>query len=210
MAHADINTILTGLALVDLTQAITDDFQDDVMYELSRGAFPGLLVQTGASYVAVTGGTERYTLPTASNARTLLALFYDQTHLFQLRKDEAWAANAEWRDDPEPVVSGFIQDPEDRSSFSLVPPPKYDGETVGAATPFNGTWVEGNITAIYAEGDTAFGGATYIDLKMPIAFEVLAREFARDSDHQDKTAADVAHNMAELLFLMSNPVGRSW
>lgn len=209
MANANITTIITSLAVIPADTTATDSFQDDVIYELARGVYPDVLAQVGASFIAAVAGTERYLIPTASNARTPLALFYGDTQLLQLRKQEAWAYDQAWRNAPLPSVIGYTYDPEDRVAFSLVPPPFRSGGAIGGNTPTNVTaWPDGNITIIYATSDTAFAGTTYDDLKLPIALEVLAREFGRDSDHQDLAFAQYCHGLSGFFFLMFNPVGR--
>ena len=205
MANASITTLITGLALVTTDGTATDSFQNDVIYELARGMYPGILGQTGASFIAAVADTARYTLP--SGAVLPLLVFYDINQIMRIRKDEAWSFDALWREAPAQVVVGYVQDPEDRSSFALIPPPKRAGDAIGAYTPFTAGWAGGNIAVIYSAAVVAFTGTTYDDLKLPIAFEVIARELARDSNHQDKVAADVAHNMASLFFSMFTPLG---
>lgn len=207
MSNAAITTIITGLATVATDGTATNAFQDDVIFELARGAYPDVLAQVGAAFVAVTAETATYTIPTASNARTPLMIFHDTRQLFHVRKDEAWAYEAEWRDAPDPHVVGYVMEPEDRPNFALVPPPKVAGATIGGAVPTGATFPAGNILVVYAQSDTAFAGTTYDDLKLPVALEALSRELARDSDHQDKMAADVAHNLADFFFRMTVPVG---
>lgn len=209
MSNAAITTIITSLAVVTADTTATNSFQDDVIFELSRGAYPDVLATVGASFVATTANTERYSIPTASSARTPLMIFWDDLQLLLLRKQEAWEYSQAWRDSPRHQVVGYTFDPEDRTAFSLVPPPSRAGATIGGNTPTSvTTWPQENITIIYATSDTAFAGTTYDDLKLPIALEVLAREFGRDSNHQDVAFSNYCHGMADFFFLMFNPVGR--
>jgi len=209
MSNAAITTIITQLSTTATDGTVTNSFQDDVIFELSRGVYPDVLAQVGSAFIAVTAGTARYSLPTASGARTPLALFYDTKQLLLLRKDEAWAYDEAWRNAPHNQVVGYTFDPEDRPNFALVPPPRRDGATIGGNTPTVVTaWPDANITAVYANTDLTFPGTTYDDLKLPIALEVMAREFGRDSDHEDKMMTEVCHNLAEFFFLMFTPVGR--
>lgn len=209
MANAAITTLITGLGTIATDSTITDQFQNDVIFELSRGVYPNVLAQVGSAFVAATAGNARYTIPTTSGARTPLMIFYDIYQLLQITKEEARSYDEAWRGNPTQQVVGYTFDPEDRVNFSLVPPPRESGATIGGNTPTNvTTWPQNNITVIYAATDTAFAGTTYDDLKLPIAFEVLAREFGRDSDHQDITMSQISHNMAAFFFAMFNPIGK--
>lgn len=209
MSNAAITTIITSLAVISTDGTSTNSFQDDVIYELSRGSYPDVLATVGTAFIATVADQERYSIPTASAARTPLMIFWDDLQLLQLRKQEAWEYDQAWRDGPRPQVVGYTFDPEDRTAFSLVPPPSRAGATIGANTPLAvTTWPQENITIIYATSDTAFAGTTYDDLKLPIALEVLAREFARDSDHQDLAFTSYCHGLADFFFLMFNPLGR--
>jgi hypothetical protein len=209
MANANITTIVTSLGLVTLDATQVNNFQDDVIFELARGAFGEVLAQVGAAFIAVTGGTATYALPAvASGARTPLVVCFDDFQLAQVRKDEAWAHQVDWRNSPGVRPIGYVQDPEDRVNFSLVPVPRRDGATIGGSTPFTFTqWPADNITVIFAATDVTFSGTTYDDLKLPIALEVLSRELGRDSDHQDKLASQVARALAQFFFEMFNPSG---
>lgn len=209
MANAAITTLVTGLGTISTDSTITDQFQHDVIFELARGVYPNVLGQVGAAFITTSATNARYTLPTASGARTPLAVFYDVFQLLQITKEEARSYDNAWRGSPTQQVVGYTFDPEDRPNFSLVPPPREAGATIGGNTPTNvTTWPVNNITVIYAATDNAFAGTTYDDLKLPIAFEVLAREFGRDSDHQDIAMSQISHNMAAFFFAMFNPIGK--
>jgi hypothetical protein len=208
MPNATITTLVNQLALVTIDNTVQQSFQDDVIFELARGMYPGVRAQTTAAFIAATAGTAQYTLPTASPAfqRVPLVICYDDRQLAQVSRTEAWEYEEEWRRNPSAHVVGYLQDPEDRTVFSLVPPPRTDGAAIGTNTPTNvTTWPAGNITVIAASADTTFPSAVYADLILPIALEVLAREFARDSDHQDEVFAATCHTLASLFFGMFGP-----
>jgi hypothetical protein len=209
MPNAAISTIVTNLATVSYDTTARDNFEDGIINELARGANPGILAQVGTAFIAVTNATERYSLPVASGARTIITLHHDNVQLLQVRKDEAWHYDTSWRRTPARKTIGYVLDPEDRTSFSVIPPPIADGATIGGQTPTTITaWPTGNITVIYANADTAFAGTTYDDLKMPIALETLQREFARDSNHQDNAFAESCGLLASIFYGMFMPLGR--
>lgn len=209
MANSDINTVITQLGVMALDTTATNSFQDDVIFELSRGAHTGNLGQSGAAFVAITAGTERYSIPTASGARTPLAIIYDDTQLLLLRKDEAWAYDEAWRKSLSDTIVGVVMDPEDRINFSLVPAPLRTGDAISGQTPIAVTaFPSNNVTVVYAASDTTYPGTTYDDFKLPIALEVLAREFGRDSDHHDEGFSQLARVMSTFFFGMTVPKGR--
>lgn len=211
MSSAAITTIVTGFAVVTVDNTAQQTFQDDVIVELARGVYPDVLAQVDAAFIATVAEQVQYTIPTATPnfQRTPINVFYDTLSLSLIRKTEAWEYAEEWRDSPGHQVVGYLLDPEDRTVISLVPPPKQAGTAIGGNTPTSVTaWPDKNITVISAKSDTAFGGATYADLQLPIALEVLAREFSRDSDHQDSMYAQVCRNLAQFFFGMFMPVGR--
>src|SRR5262249_13959361 len=162
MSNAAITTLVNNFACVTVDTTAQQTFQDEVINELARGGWPGIIGQVGTAFIAVTRATNRYSLPSATGARTILAVFYDDTQLLQINKQEVRAYEEAWRRTPQRKPIGYCLDPEDRVSFSLVPSADRDGQTIGGNTPTNITaWPEGNLTVIYANADTAFAGTTY-------------------------------------------------
>ncbi len=212
MPSSTITTLVQQLDVIPVDSTAQGNFQDEIIYELARGRFPRVVPpQTGAVFLAVTASTERYTVATASPNfhRTPIAICYDTRQLAQIRKEEAWEYLEAWRRSPRSTVVGFTMDPEDRVSFSVVPPPRRNGDAIGSNTPTSiTTWPSGNLTVIATRSDTTFPGSTYSDYQLPIALETLAREFARDSDHQDTTFAQVCRQLAQFFFAMTTPLAQ--
>jgi hypothetical protein len=206
MSNAAITTIINDLGVVITSNTPTNNFQDDVIFEMARGAFGEVMPQVDASFIAVTAGTATYTLPTSSSARTPLLIFYDDFQLSRVTKDEAWSYRSDWRRTTSDKPVGYVLDPEDRTQFSLIPVPRRDGQSIGVTTPYNGFAAE-NVLVIYTVSDVAFAGTTYDDLKLPIALEVLSRELGRDSDHKDELASQIARSLAQFFFEMFTPFG---
>jgi hypothetical protein len=193
---------IAGLTLTDATAVA--NYQDDIFFEIARGALPGITVQVAASFLAATRNTAQYALATGSGHRTLLMLIYDDTQLSQADFEELYATDPEWRDHPGCPVA-FTLDPVDRDKYQLMPPPDQDSGTVaGSPTSFT-TWPTNVITTIVTRTDVAWSGTPYADTIMPVAFEVLAREFSRDSDHKDEALAKMSKQMAQLFWKLSFP-----
>ena len=209
MSSATITTLVGQLAVITPDATAVNNFQDDIILEMARGTGGVHPPQIGTAFIAGVAGTERYTLPDTVQARLAIAILYDQTQLLTLRKEEAWAYEEAWRETISDQPIGVVYDPEDRTNFSVVPPPRLNGDAIGVANPVAFTTFPGNnITAIFTRTDLAFPGTTYSDYILPVALETLAREFARDSDHQDATFAALCHGLAKLFFTMTRPKGR--
>lgn len=202
MPNATVTSMLQSLATVTVDTTATDNYQDEIIFEIARGGFKNVLMQTGTAFIHASSGVVTYTL--ASPARTILLLCYDKRQLATAKKDEAWMLDAAWRTSPQATPIAYTLDPEDRTQFALVPPPQETGDAPGG-DPTGTTFVERNITVVYTKTDLTIATGAYRDTLLPIAFEALSRELARDSDHQDKLASGVASNMAGFLFAMAFP-----
>lgn len=204
MPNATIDTIIDTLATVALDGTATDTYQDEVFTLLARQGLPGVLVQVDAAFLAATAGTAEYTLP--SGHRTPLILGYDELQMQGVRFDELQFFDPAWRDQlGYPIAYTF--DPVNRDRFQVMPVPQVTGATIGGNTPvtFTAPFPWGNFLVISAISDTTYSGTPYVDTFLAVAFEVLAREFARDSDHHDPDASGIAAQMANLFWHMSFP-----
>lgn len=206
MANAAISTLINNISTVVVDATASNNYQDELYYELARLANPKTLVQTGAAFIAATRGATSYTLPSTAPAhRTGLIVFYSDTALSLARYDEAHYFDPMWKDSlGKPVV--FLQDTSDRDKFFAIPAPDHDGQAIGGATPITfTTWPAENFTVISAVTDLTYAGTSYADTHLAVAFEVIARELARDSDHMDLDAAALAKQMADFFWTLSFP-----
>jgi hypothetical protein len=196
MANATITTLTGAIATVTLDETQSDTYQDEIIRELARLSIPWVLVQTGASFVATVRGQAVYNLPTTDGARTALMICFDDKQLAHARYDEAMFFDDAWRDSQARPVA-FLNDTINRAQFAAI-----------ALTPLDfTTWPDGNLTVIYAKSDTAFAGSSYSDTYLAMAFEVIARELGRDSDHTDPEAATLAKTLANVFWRLSFPEG---
>jgi hypothetical protein len=186
MARADVLTLVDDLAVSVEDDDAAGDYYDDIVEELGFTRTP----LTGAEYVAVVAGTKEHTLPTS--AVRGLAFIYDDTQLYFSDKRELEATDDYWRKRRgTPIVVSF--DDTDQRKFDVVPVPDRSGATIGADTPFT-AHIADNIAVIYA--DRATDVHSWEEMQM--ALEVLAREFARDSEHKDQDAAKAWKMLADL------------
>lgn len=205
MANAAVTTLINRIVgnsistLIDSTA--TDNYQHDVIAEIARGAFPGFLAQTDAAFITLTRGTVEYSFPTGF--RLPLMIVFDDTQLAHARFDEALNFSQDWRNTATKPVA-YIQDPVDRDKFQLIPPSNYASAGV-AGTPLAppSPWPTEALAFIGTESNTAWAESCLVDTHLALAFEVIAREFGRDSDHKDSDLAQLAKSFASVFWQMS-------
>lgn len=205
MANAAVTTLINRIVgssistLID--SAATDNYQNDVILEIARGAFPGFLAQTDAAFIALTRNTVEYDFP--SGFRLPLMICFDDTQLAHARFDEALNFSQDWRNTAEKPIA-FIQDPVDRDKFEIIPPSNYESAGV-AGTPLAPPtpWPTEALTFIGTESNTLWAESCLADTHLALAFEVIAREFSRDSDHKDSDLAALAKSFASIFWQMS-------
>lgn len=205
MANTSVDALIDDLACVIVDSTATDNLQNDVLYELARGSMPGVVFQTGAAFTQAIKNTATYSLPAASGARSILTVHYDGQELATARKDEAWNVSEVWRTDPKARPVSYVTDPENRTDYTLIPPPIVSGAAPIGDPAVDEDFVPLNIVVIFMKTDLTLALGPYQDTYLPIAFEVLGRELGRDSNHQDKNASQIAHKLAEFFFQMAFP-----
>jgi hypothetical protein len=205
MPNAAISTLANEISTVTLDATQINNYQDEIYFELARNMRGDVLVQTDATFVAGTKGTSIFALPTANFARTALMIFFDTKQLAHCSYDEARFFDPNWRDNAR-TPSAVLVDTIDRTNFAAVPPPDRDGQAIGVNTPLVvQTWPADNFVVIYAKSDLTYPGTNYVDTHMAVAFDVIARELGRDSDHTDPDAAIAAKQMSDVFWRLSFP-----
>lgn len=167
MAKVDVTNLATTLS-AGLADATTiSRYYDDIALERADW-----LATT--STAAVTAGTAVYALP--ASATTLLALLFDDAYLWPttLRELEV-AAGLGWRD-ATGTPTCWLQEEETENNFRLWPTPDYAG----------------TLRLVYGEARTDV--PTWLEPAM--AWDILSREFQRDSDHRDPSFARACAVMA--------------
>jgi hypothetical protein len=173
VAQADVLTLVDDLSLGQANATEAAIFYAEIIRELG---FIELL--TGTETIAVHAGTSSYTLATD----TIRALeFYNTSGFLTKAAYRGLGAlfGSSWRNRTGSPLAVTVED-ENNNSFSLVPSPNYDD----------------TLTVIRTETRTDVP----VWLELPIAMEILNREFLRESDHQDIEFAGLAKMIANLLF----------
>lgn len=200
MPKANVLALVSTLSdsVADATQV--SNYYDDVVFEMAQGVFPGPSL-TDAAFVAVVDGQANYSFPT--DAVRVLLLHYDTTDLPKEAQKGAELFNKDWRSDRGRPAAFVVAD-EDRRTVSLIPIPDVDGQAIGVLTPFSATFPAENLTFIFTEERDD----VHLDEELPLALEILGREFARDSNHHDAQASDFAKQLSGLLFGLVHRKGR--
>lgn len=193
MAKADVTALVSTIANGASDATTVSDFYDDVIEDIGRGVFPGVLSITSAAFVAAVADTRTYTLPTA--AIRPLAVIYDDMELAEDEAMQAADVDAVWR-----ALRGkplaYVRTDETVRTIALVPTPDVSGASITGLTPFDNTgFPTGNLTVLYTDRGPDFTA----DEELPVALLVLSREFRRDSDHCDTDLADMAAKLGDLL-----------
>lgn len=190
MAKADVLALTASLSLALEDTTATSNFYTRIVQE--HGKLRESLID--AAYVAATAATVTYTIPTA--AIRPIAFFYDDLWLFAEDKRGADVLDPYWRNREGDPIAVLFEDATART-FDALPVPRRSGASVGVATPFT-TFPGDNFTVIYT--DNATDVQPWEELL--VAADILSREFARDSDHQDLKASEAWRHVSDLLLLM--------
>ena len=192
MSKASVLTLIQDLSLSTADATAIERYYRDVVYDLAAG---GWLAQ--ATLVATTAQLGSYSMPDTSVS--LLGLFYDDRQLTEegLRSLEAF--DSHWRDiRGVPIV--YVVEGETEGSFLLVPTPEIASKDFifMFGRPFGVEFPEYALAVVHTETRDDLPAW----LELPVAFKVLALEFMRESDHQDKDFAAACGQLAVVLLTM--------
>jgi hypothetical protein len=193
MAKADVTTLVSLLSNGVTNATTVSDYYDDVVEEVGRGVFQGVLSTTDAAFVQTVAHTHTYTLPAAA-VRPLLVV-YDDTQLAEDEAAQAADVDARWRTTRGKPIA-FVRTDEEIRTIALVPTPDVSGADPTGLTPFDNTgFPVGNLTILYTDREGVFAA----DEELPVALFIMSREFQRDSDHCDGELSNMAAKLADLL-----------
>ena len=195
MSRATVLQRVQDLATAQPDAIAIDKFYDHVVADLGRGEW--LLT---ATLVAVTAGTSEYTPP--STVLDIKHVFYDDRVLYKESLRALESVNPSWRDE-RGTPYAYVGVDETNKDFRLYPNPDRASKPVipvhGA--PFGWDYPAGTVVIIATE----FRENLPPWLEMPVAYDILSREFGRESDHKDRKFADLCDKMSKLLMKMVGP-----
>lgn len=194
MSRADALQLVQDISLSQADPVLASHYYDEVLNSLGE-----LDLITALELVEIDADDPIVDLP--SQAVRLIGVFYNDSFLNRasVQEVEAFAGNASWQSlKREPKA--YVSERESERSFRLFPKPvepsaAFDfafGQPLGHDFPLNAA-----VVVITERRDDLPGW-----LELPIVFEILAKEYERESDHQDKAFADICREAASLFFLM--------
>lgn len=180
MSKASVLDLVQALSGERADRATCERFYDETLLELGQAPIlvTATIVRTGPGLSSDPDAS--YELP--ENAITALQYYYDDTVLNPATELELRAWNGDWRGlKGQPLV--YVAEDVGSRRFRLVPQP--DMETAPyifiTGEPFDTAYPEYGVVVFHTDKRD---NLPYW-LELPVAHMVLAREFARDSDHQD-------------------------
>jgi len=194
-SQAEVETFVDTLCF-NLSQDSAEDtltyFFDDVMDELGKKASPSFVNQ---ALEQVTAATAEYSFET--NMIRPLYIFYNDQMLFEASESDFQAYSQSWRADSGTPFAYTLDNVSAINKYKLYPNP----DTSGAAP---GDWTTGfvanNLSIIFSERRVADIEDYYV---LPIAFDILQREFSYPSDRTDLAFASVCSEIAALLYRLA-------
>lgn len=192
MSKASVLALASELGGGQVASIQAQTYYDDLMVDIARQALFNQL-----EIVAAVRDTAVYTLPTQMSQ--ILGVFYDDRMLSMATERELESVTPQWRDHRGQPVAYLIEKLS-RHEFRLYPKPTAAG---GVVIPLNGApfgldYPVDTIAVLASEVRQDL--PEWMDL--PLALIVLAREFARDSDHMDDTFAGACRTLGALFLDM--------
>lgn len=176
ISKQNVLDLVTTFALGQDDQTETAIFYDEIIRELGFKT-----VLTGAETLAITAGTNAYTV----SPDNILSLEYysgNRGYLTMTNDQNAKVAfGAGWRSSVGTPVA-LSRDNQSDNNFTLIPSPSSDD----------------TLTVIRSEVREDIPDW----LVLPITFDILAREFSRESDHQDIEFSSACKQFSILFFQM--------
>lgn len=182
-----VNDLSRGLA----DQGICGHYYDDIVHEIGQRP-----IFTRATLVAVDGATATFALP--DTAIRLLYVLYDDRILAPASLRELEAVNPHWRDERGTPIA-YVTERENARSFRLYPVPDVASKSFIFLTglPFGRDYPELAVVIVHTEDREL---PDWLDL--PVALDILGREFGRESDHRDPAFAEMCGQLAVLMYRM--------
>lgn len=174
-----------------------DRYYREVVFELARHRW----IIT-ASLIPPVPGTAVYNFP--AGTVDLIRCFYDAHMLVEAKIDELNWINPQWRDERGAPIA-YVYEGETTKTFRAYPIPDVAPSTYAFifGEDFGRGYPDGTLAVIQSE--TRDDLPAYLDL--PIALAVCAREFERDSNHQDQVFAKACNDLSLVLFGLAKPPG---
>jgi hypothetical protein len=174
VAQADVLTLVSNFGVNDVDADEPTVFYEEIVREL---ALKGQLI--GTETIAAVAGEAVYTM--LNENMEILEMHLASSGRIDAASIKALQSlfGADWRDRKGTPLA-YTTDEETDGDFRLIPEPT----------------ASDTITMLRKESRTDI--PTWLEL--PLALEIVSREFQRESDHQDIVFAELSHQLATILF----------
>lgn len=190
MSQADVLNLVAELSNGQADATLAMGFYTDAINELADRHF--LTTTDLADFTE--GGTE-LALPTV--LRDLLGVVYNDAQIDEMTLRQLEHVDPRWRDRLG-KPRGWTRETETAKTIALFPTPDVDASPYVSGPPLGTGYPKFNGVLFYS----GFRDPVPQQLELVIAFWILAREYSRESDHQNAEWAAFAENMTALLIEM--------
>lgn len=190
VSKVDVIALVQELCTHQGDPAALDKYFDEVISDLGRKGW--LCV---AEVLAVTKDTFEYEPP--STVIELWNVIYDDRMLYKENLRAIEAINVNWRDEVGTPRAYVVED-ESNKKFRLYPKPDRTSKDLAPVfgSPLGLDYPTYSVVVIISEQRNEIPAW----LVMPVAFDILNREFVRESDHQDTTFADACKKLSTMFY----------
>ena len=195
MPRSEVITLCQALCTNQADETALSKYYDEVVSDLGRAEW-----LVNAEVLSATAGTNQYN--PASTVVEIMHVLYDDRVLSKETLRSMDAYNPQWRDQ-RGTPRAYIVEDETNKQFRLWPTPEVDSKPF---IPLHGAilgldYPEYSVVVIQTE----FREVLPIWMELPVAFAMLAREFARESDHIDTAFAESCDKLSKVIFEMLGP-----
>ena len=190
MPRSDVLTLVTDFGLGHGRGIEEEKYYDDV---LERLGFDKWFTQV--SFVSVTAGTPTYTLD--FNPAKIIAAFFGASMIYRESVAGLEALNPNWRDE-KGTPQFFTSEGETVNVIRLYPEPDVTSGifSFSSGSPFGVDFPKSVLGLVHS--DTIVDAPSWLDL--PIALEVLSKEFMHQSDHRDEEFSGLCKQISDFIY----------
>lgn len=189
MSKATIKSLVSDLAFSMNDEATTEEHYVDSIRGLAQMDY-----LTEARLIQSTEGTSTYVIP--DDIVRILEIFHDTSKLGREEISSLQSWNSEWRDE-EGTPHSYVVEQLGKKTIRVVPTPDKSSSDFSFAlgAGFGTDFPENSLLVIHSE--TPSDVQDWLDL--PVALDILGREFTHESDHQDIQFGALCKQFSQLL-----------
>lgn len=192
VSKADVLALVQELCTNQADATAIDKYFDEVISDLGKDGW--LCV---AEVLAATKGTFEYEPP--STVIKLWNVIYDDRMLYKENLRAVESVNVNWRDETGTPRAYVVED-ESNHKFRLYPKPDRTSKDFVPifGSPLGLDYPTYSVVVIISEMRDTIPQW----LIVPVAFDILNREFMRESDHQDTVFGDACKKLSTMFYAM--------